>query len=105
FVRAPSSSLLYPLSLHDALPIFLPTGPLELLARWYGSNVVSFSESASWEPIFNYLEEHLNLFWLGEDTDEASGLPHLVAVAAARSEEHTSELQSRENLVCRLLLE
>src|SRR5436309_10797873 len=27
---------------------------------------------------------------------------HLVAV---RSEEHTSELQSRENLVCRLLLE
>src|SRR5690606_41983548 len=26
-------------------------------------------------------------------------------VAALRSEEHTSELQSRENLVCRLLLE
>src|SRR5690606_40633427 len=28
-----------------------------------------------------------------------------VAEVAARSEEHTSELQSRENLVCRLLLE
>src|SRR5690606_40790700 len=27
------------------------------------------------------------------------------AVVVARSEEHTSELQSRENLVCRLLLE
>src|SRR5690606_41073230 len=27
------------------------------------------------------------------------------AASAARSEEHTSELQSRENLVCRLLLE
>src|SRR5207302_7335318 len=27
------------------------------------------------------------------------------AAAAERSEEHTSELQSRENLVCRLLLE
>src|SRR5690606_41338433 len=27
------------------------------------------------------------------------------AADAARSEEHTSELQSRENLVCRLLLE
>src|SRR5690606_41737894 len=27
------------------------------------------------------------------------------AIAQARSEEHTSELQSRENLVCRLLLE
>src|SRR5690606_39051292 len=29
----------------------------------------------------------------------------LAAHGAARSEEHTSELQSRENLVCRLLLE
>src|SRR5690606_40451667 len=29
---------------------------------------------------------------------------HSAAAAAARSEEHTSELQSRENLVCRLLL-
>src|SRR5690606_41426451 len=27
------------------------------------------------------------------------------AIVARRSEEHTSELQSRENLVCRLLLE
>src|SRR5690606_39888996 len=30
---------------------------------------------------------------------------HQGAVAQIRSEEHTSELQSRENLVCRLLLE
>src|SRR5436309_15630738 len=29
----------------------------------------------------------------------------LVGTARERSEEHTSELQSRENLVCRLLLE
>src|SRR5207302_9334562 len=29
----------------------------------------------------------------------------LAALENARSEEHTSELQSRENLVCRLLLE
>src|SRR5690606_41522873 len=29
----------------------------------------------------------------------------LAAVGHGRSEEHTSELQSRENLVCRLLLE
>src|SRR5690606_40796798 len=32
-------------------------------------------------------------------------LVHLDAHVAERSEEHTSELQSRENLVCRLLLE
>src|SRR5690606_41394937 len=31
--------------------------------------------------------------------------PRRRAAAGARSEEHTSELQSRENLVCRLLLE
>src|SRR5690606_40715465 len=30
---------------------------------------------------------------------------HRKRAAEARSEEHTSELQSRENLVCRLLLE
>src|SRR5690606_41981688 len=30
---------------------------------------------------------------------------HAAQLAGARSEEHTSELQSRENLVCRLLLE
>src|SRR5690606_41894712 len=33
------------------------------------------------------------------------GLQGGVRVPRARSEEHTSELQSRENLVCRLLLE
>src|SRR5215475_13352282 len=31
--------------------------------------------------------------------------PQRLSIAFARSEEHTSELQSRENLVCRLLLE
>src|SRR3712207_8389373 len=37
-------------------------------------------------------------------TDAASG-PVQGAAAAVRSEEHTSELQSRQYLVCRLLLE
>src|SRR5690606_41860413 len=32
-------------------------------------------------------------------------LPSTATVEWSRSEEHTSELQSRENLVCRLLLE
>src|SRR2546429_5779775 len=31
--------------------------------------------------------------------------PELIAILAKRSEEHTSELQSRLHLVCRLLLE
>src|SRR3712207_9107263 len=36
---------------------------------------------------------------------ERSGGAHHVQVADLRSEEHTSELQSRQYLVCRLLLE
>src|SRR5690606_41010400 len=35
----------------------------------------------------------------------AEDAPHQIGALVARSEEHTSELQSRENLVCRLLLE
>src|SRR5690606_40472399 len=44
-------------------------------------------------------------------TDTAKAVEHHVGAlvagdrSALRSEEHTSELQSRENLVCRLLLE
>src|SRR5690606_17152113 len=37
--------------------------------------------------------------------DESTGYRVTVEQLEARSEEHTSELQSRENLVCRLLLE
>src|SRR5690606_40311253 len=41
---------------------------------------------------------------LGHARDQAAGpvLGHQAFVEVARSEEHTSELQSRENLVCRL---
>src|SRR5690606_40856942 len=39
-----------------------------------------------------------------EGRDDGQVLP-LPAAGPDRSEEHTSELQSRENLVCRLLLE
>src|SRR2546422_4828215 len=38
------------------------------------------------------------------DIDHRIGVEH-AAVAVGRSEEHTSELQSRLHLVCRLLLE
>src|SRR5690606_40903706 len=41
------------------------------------------------------------------DAIKLLGLPfqHIFINVPVRSEEHTSELQSRENLVCRLLLE
>src|SRR5437016_8774495 len=47
--------------------------------------------------------------WLGCSIGRALGLtipePAILYVPATRSEEHTSELQSLTNLVCRLLLE
>src|SRR5690606_39706499 len=42
---------------------------------------------------------------LALDDLEGNLLAFLQRLEAGRSEEHTSELQSRENLVCRLLLE
>src|SRR5690606_39570549 len=38
-------------------------------------------------------------------TGPGTAAPAPAEIASRRSEEHTSELQSRENLVCRLLLE
>src|SRR6266496_3009540 len=65
FFNAPATTEIYTLSLHDALPIWLPLSPTML----------------PWK----------------------TGEP--AAAKATRSEEHTSELQSRRELVCRLLLE
>src|SRR5690606_42028664 len=42
---------------------------------------------------------------LGDYEAKFGSLDLTPMAAASRSEEHTSELQSRENLVCRLLLE
>src|SRR5690606_42092592 len=54
--------------------------------------------------------DHLGSFWQFTGTGYVGGAEvelRTVAfeVGRVRSEEHTSELQSRENLVCRLLLE
>src|SRR5215204_4228041 len=42
---------------------------------------------------------------LGHRSDAVDGLRHGLPAAEDRSEEHTSELQSHSDLVCRLLLE
>src|SRR5690606_40376446 len=73
----------FTLSLHDALPISSPgchTGRLYRAAR-------------RCPPARRRWKSHCSCHARQKLTD-----PH-------RSEEHTSELQSRENLVCRLLLE
>src|SRR2546422_6032757 len=82
FFNDTATTEIYTLSLHDALPISLEQLPR---AR------VGASRPA--------VERVAVLGGAGGDGAGA------VAVVAGRSEEHTSELQSRLHLVCRLLLE
>src|SRR5690349_23082383 len=54
---------------------------------------------------YTTLFRSLFLLLLGADDLPLQQLPEDSLVRLARSEEHTSELQSRRDLVCRLLLE
>src|SRR5690242_20825631 len=92
----PATTEIYTLSLHDALPIFR-TGP--------GVGNV-FPARARRDALFRQPG-----FFV---VDEAAHHAHELAIGFdgcggcghdSRSEEHTSELQSHVNLVCRLLLE
>src|SRR5688572_31075404 len=47
----------------------------------------------------------LPLVWTRRSIAKMRGVRIICCLFAARSEEHTSELQSQSNLVCRLLLE
>src|SRR5258706_7385720 len=79
FFNDTATTEIYTLSLHDALPIFA-----QLRAR---VGALKF-----------------NVLLSPDQTDRSSILTRIVD-ARNRSEEHTSELQSLTNLVCRLLLE
>src|SRR5690606_41296169 len=88
-----------PLSLHDALPILGHHRVDDRLVGW--QDVMPTLLDLAGVPIppsvegLSMVGEQRRAYFYGE-IDEG---------AMARSEEHTSELQSRENLVCRLLLE
>src|SRR2546430_6952592 len=75
FFNDPATTEIYPLSLHDALPIF-------------GSGAYKAADKKEGTPAVP-----------DENADVRKDLRR------HRSEEHTSELQSQSNLVCRLLLE
>src|SRR5690606_41549565 len=86
FSHAPAPPARYTLSLHDALPICI-FGPM---LKYAGYDMIIL-EGKSAKPVY---------LWICDDVVEIRDAADLW-----RSEEHTSELQSRENLVCRLLLE
>src|SRR5260370_38659457 len=84
FFNDTATTEIYTLSLHDALPILMPSNtPLGLV-----SVRVAFNNARSNASTVRVVNSSFAFFSAG-----------------ARSEEHTSELQSHLNLVCRLLLE
>src|SRR5690606_41761190 len=90
-LREPPPSEVDTLSLHDALPIFI-AGTVEEAGVDEHHALVGGLDAR--------LEVDGGAALFVHDADFEG-----VARHAQRSEEHTSELQSRENLVCRLLLE
>src|SRR5688572_31634448 len=83
---------IYTLSLHDALPI---SGSVTVIT--YSSRL----------PFWATVKRSLTrTFWVcGAPERSKYGQLILEVSTTSRSEEHTSELQSQSNLVCRLLLE
>src|SRR5699024_11226234 len=95
------TSLVYTLSLHDALPIFI--GAMSFFSYLYSTRsavmTASLPISRSCMFITNFIS---GLVWLISAQVIAAIVTLIIEL---RSEEHTSELQSRFDLVCRLLLE
>src|SRR5438445_3672448 len=89
------TSEFYSLSLHDALPICLPELEREVLLRLPG-RVPPVPEGGNGGDVLRQIGEGQ----VGRGPERDRGRRR-----ARRSEEHTSELQSRQYLVCRLLLE
>src|SRR5690349_25123609 len=89
FFNDTATTEIYTLSLHDALPICIT-----MMLRNYGEEWETWPARWSGLPGAGSCHEML----LGCPLSEC-------CVTFMRSEEHTSELQSRRDLVCRLLLE
>src|SRR5690606_41568685 len=91
---------IYTLSLHDALPISEAGSVGPFLARSRTAYPLTAPEpvpaGSAARPACGAPS--------GAPSTTVTGMP-CRSPESARSEEHTSELQSRENLVCRLLLE
>src|SRR2546429_9423302 len=87
FFNDTATTEIYTLSLHDALPISTST------IRLWRSRAISCSTPGRWSPHWTHAINGIRAVSLSGPRP------------STRSEEHTSELQSRLHLVCRLLLE
>src|SRR5690606_39597233 len=94
---------IYTLSLHDALPIFLKLSDAE--RNRCDPTAVAVHQGLLTRQLLQ--ARHAQALLTGALLTLLFRPPRLLEFffLRLRSEEHTSELQSRENLVCRLLLE
>src|SRR5690606_41943567 len=92
----------YTLSLHDALPIFTARSLAHACAFSYAARIRSAHR-------VHCVRDRRRALCVGGSRRRSSRhgahCNGSTCERSNRSEEHTSELQSRENLVCRLLLE
>src|SRR5206468_10152424 len=100
FFKEHAPTQIYPLSLHDALPIFAADRRAPGLAP--DRAVVSSACALSLEARKTGSKAKSTARPAPTRSSRIAGRP---AGEPSRSEEHTSELQSRSDLVCRLLLE
>src|SRR3712207_7932818 len=92
-IRRPPRSTLFP---YTTLFRSIAAG-----ADYANPNPRIFPREARWQESW---DASVNVNWLLWDSGRTAA-ERAEAAAAVRSEEHTSELQSRQYLVCRLLLE
>src|SRR3712207_7097916 len=93
FFNDTATTEIYTLSLHDALPIYGRSLQSTAGQVTSGGGRWALGDTAR-------LRTTLHVTGLGSSSQGPAG-----SASRGRSEEHTSELQSRQYLVCRLLLE
>src|SRR3712207_9353607 len=96
FFNDTATTEIYTLSLHDALPIYLHARGLQRVAEQH-------RDRHRPDAAGDRRDRARDLADLRER--DIAEEPVVAPVHPDRSEEHTSELQSRQYLVCRLLLE
>src|SRR5690349_22071159 len=95
----PAPTEIYSLSLHDALPILSCE-----LSKPSGAGGDG-PAAAIFERLLEWTAGQFRELGRRDGRDLAEAMVAGIQGGALRSEEHTSELQSRRDLVCRLLLE
>src|SRR5690606_40359348 len=103
FFNLSATTEIYTLSLHDALPILLIGNGQRGGTGYHHQRTVGFLDRLQVMQAHRTAMLDLDIVYCrrpARGTTDVEGTH-----GQLRSEEHTSELQSRENLVCRLLLE